>query len=131
MAVCGRWRGRVWAGVVVGGRWRGRVWGRGRGRVWARVAVWGLAWPCVGWRGRVWARVAVCGLARISQPPSAPRGWQADLERREKARRDALSQPASDDSRGKGGSQHTITEAERGGEQERIAAYEVRWDEMR
>jgi hypothetical protein len=56
----------------------------------------------------------------------------ADLERREKARREVMAQPPSfEDSRGKGGSQHTITEADIEEEQEKIASYEVRRAERR
>jgi len=56
----------------------------------------------------------------------------ADLERREKARREVMAQPPSfEDSRGKGGSQHTITEADIEEEQEKIASYEAAFREIK
>ncbi|KAL1495623.1 hypothetical protein AB1Y20_016491 [Prymnesium parvum] len=58
----------------------------------------------------------------------------AELERREKARREAMQQPAGlhdDHSRGKGASQHTITEADIEEEQEKIASYEAAFKEIK
>jgi len=56
----------------------------------------------------------------------------ADLERREKARREAMAVPAGDDARGKSGSSHhTITEADIEEEQEKIASYEAAFREIK
>lgn len=56
----------------------------------------------------------------------------ADLERREKARREAMAvPPTSEDGRGKGTSQHTITEADIEEEQEKIASYEAAFREIK
>lgn len=58
----------------------------------------------------------------------------AELERREKARREAMQQPpgiADDAVRSKGGSQHTITEADIEEEQEKIASYEAAFKEIK
>jgi len=57
----------------------------------------------------------------------------ADLERREKARRDAMLAPTSggEEARGKGSSQHTITEADIEEEQEKIASYEAAFREIK
>jgi len=54
----------------------------------------------------------------------------AELERKEKARREAMAAPTSDDGRGKG-SQHTITEADIEEEQEKIASYEAAFREIK
>jgi len=58
----------------------------------------------------------------------------AELERREKARREAMQQPSgtSDENvRTKGVSQHTITEADIEEEQEKIASYEAAFKEIK
>ena len=54
----------------------------------------------------------------------------ADLEKREKARREAMAAPQAD-AHGKGGSQHTITEADIEEEQEKIASYEAAFREIK
>ena len=56
----------------------------------------------------------------------------ADLERREKARRDAMMMPqGGDEAVRKPGSQHTITEADIEEEQEKIASYEAAFREIK
>mmetsp|Transcript_45130 Transcript_45130/g.133360 ORF Transcript_45130/g.133360 Transcript_45130/m.133360 type:complete len:292 (+) Transcript_45130:770-1645(+) len=57
----------------------------------------------------------------------------AELERREKARREAMQQPsgADESTRVKGASQHTITEADIEEEQEKIASYEAAFKEIK
>jgi len=55
----------------------------------------------------------------------------AELERREKARREAMAAPSTGDTSSKGGSQHTITEADIEEEQEKIAAYEAAFREIK
>ena len=55
----------------------------------------------------------------------------ADLERREKARKDAIQPTAADDGARKGGTQHTITEQDIEEEQEKIASYEAAFREIK
>ena len=56
----------------------------------------------------------------------------AELERREKARRDAMAVPSADDARkGGGGGTHAITEADIEEEQEKIASYEAAFREIK
>ena len=55
----------------------------------------------------------------------------ADLERREKARREAMLIPSGDDGRAKGSTQHSITEADIEEEQEKIASYEAAFREIK
>lgn len=54
----------------------------------------------------------------------------AELERREKARREAVGQPHADEGRAKG-SQHAISEADIEEEQEKIASYEAAFREIK
>jgi len=55
----------------------------------------------------------------------------AELERREKARRDAMAVPVGDDARKGASSHHTITEADIEEEQEKIASYEAAFREIK